>query len=315
MYMKCFVPFAGVLLAGVALAQSTTGDGLAARRLFYQDNQPEVVFRATSVATRPADSTSAQVAQVKPSAETPSTPAMPARPKPPAVPAAKQQAVRRQQLAQAQENKLPDGTKVDRPKNCGVRYNLVKVAGDPSTRTPVPSDTNFKKGDCVAVQIQPNRGGLLYVFNQGSSGKWQPLLPSVEMSDEPNTVKAFQQISIPAQYCFEMDDPAGEERLFVMITEKEQDVKNLDDILRMMNENGGSKEMPSPKRGDTMVLAQNRLAGTLNGFERQLASRDIKVTRVNNPVSKDEPAYSVYLVNASASANDNLILEVKLSHK
>lgn len=303
MFNKRAFVFAGGVAVSLTLA-SAASDELAARRLFYQDNQPEVVFRATAVATR-APGTTAKP-DPAPAKTTPTTqPVQAAKPAPP----------RKQQLAQAQkDNQLSDGTKIERPKNFGVRYNLVKVDADGGGETPVSPDTNFKKGDCVAVRIQPNRGGFLYVFNQGTSGKWQPLLPSSEMPEEPNVVRPYQRVAIPTEHCFTLDDPPGEERLFVLVTEKEQDIKNIDEILQLMKK-GKDTPQSAPKRGDTLVLAQNRLDTQMKGFQQQLVARDIVVTRVNRPVTKDEPAYSVYLVNAAASSNDHLILEVKLSHK
>ena len=56
----------GIIFSGGLIADN--GSDLAARKLFYQDNQPEVVFRAVAVSAKPPVQAS--------------TPSMPAPPRP-----------------------------------------------------------------------------------------------------------------------------------------------------------------------------------------------------------------------------------------
>lgn len=294
---------------GIGAAMGAESPDLAARKLFYQDNEPELVFKAVAV--------SAKANLVATAAPAP-RPAATFKPVPPAKlpPSASMLAAKaKEALAQAVAAYTPDGTPVRKAQNMGVRYNVLKVNPETADVQAVPADTNFKKGDCLAIRLSPNRGGFLYVFNQGTSGKWQPLLPSEDLPGEPSTVRAYQVVTIPGQNCFEMDDPAGEERLFVMITEKPEDVKSIEDMLHMMNK-PAQQPAPgaAPQRNEAMVLAMNKLSDTIQGFQNQLASRDIKITRVNQPASKTELPYTVYLTNTAASASDRLIMEIKLKH-
>jgi hypothetical protein len=282
-----------------------SGADMAARKLFYQDNQPEVVFKAVAVSAKPANLVPPQKAV---------SAAKPVRP-PQLPPNADMLAAKaKQALANAIAAYTPDGTPVRKAANLGVRYNIMKVNPATGDQIAVPSDSTFRKGDCVTIRMSPNRGGFLYVFNQGTSGKWQPLIPSEDLPEEPSTVKPYQVVSIPGQNCFEMDDPAGDERLFIMITEKPEDIKSIDDMLQKLGKPASQQPTETPKRPDAMVLAMNNLNNTVRGFESQLASRDIKITKVAQPMSKMELPHTVYFTNAAATANDHLIMEIKLKH-
>ncbi len=303
---------------GMGAAAMAADANLAARKLFYQDNQPEVVFKAVAVAVKASSlaPTTQQQASNNPPVQKKSPPAT-KQPHPAQLPPNSDMLAQKakEALAQAMAAVTPDGTPVRKVANLGVRYNVMKVNPVTGDMAAVPVDTNFKKGECVSIRMSPNRGGFLYVFNQATSGKWQPLIPSEELADEPSTVRPYQVITIPSQNCFEMDDPPGEERLFVMITEKAEDIKNFDDMLQKLGKPAQPAGSPAaPPRNDAVVLAMNKLSDTIQGLQGQLASRDIKITKVAVPTSKMELPNTVYFANAAASTNDNLIMEIKLKH-
>src|SRR4051794_29884945 len=159
----------GILFAGCVglfAQQNADPDSLKARRLYYSDNSPEVVFKATTVAPKP-----------RPPGPTPKGPEP-------------SKAQRIEKIQQA----LRDASKTAELKpgvNLGVRCNIVKVAMKTNVRTEVPPETVFHQGDCAGIRIQPNRGGYLYVFNQGSSGVWRALMPSPETADETSVIRPF----------------------------------------------------------------------------------------------------------------------------
>lgn len=281
-------------LAGGLLAQQAD---LAARRLFYQDNSPEVVFKATTVANKTPEAPKPQPPKPKPVAQ--STP-----------PANSQQAqaAKNQQLEKIQQalreaaTTALNGTSVKPAANLGVRYNVLKVEPGSNKRTEVSPDTVFRSGECAGIRIQPNRGGFLYVFNEASSGKWQALIPSEEAAEDSNIVRAYNLMDVPDKYCFEMDDKPGTERLLIVVTDKPEDIWKLNESL---------------KKPANLEIASNNN----NGLSEQVSAmaklqgRDIKLTRVGaTPVSQGEAPYSTYLVNAAATTNDRLVLEIKLKH-
>ena len=271
--------------------QAEDKDSLAARRLYYQDNAPEVVFKATTVAQKPAAPVAKPpviVAQQKPATQGP--------------PASKAQQI--EKIQQSLRNAATAALKEDGPKlkpasNLGVRYNVLKVDVDSNVRTEVSPDTVFHEKDCVAMRIQPNRGGFLYVFAEESSGRFRPLIPSEDAQLDSNIVRAYNLMDVPENYCFEMDDKPGVERFLFVVTDKPEDVLKLNDTLRN-------------KPADNMAVAQNEM----KPFTAGLQGRDIKITRVGGkPASTGEAPYSTYLVNASATTADRLVLEIKLKHE
>jgi len=180
----------------------------------------------------------------------------------------------------------------------------LKVDAASNSRTEVSPDTVFHEKDCIAVRIQPNRGGFLYVFNQASSGAWQALIPSPETADDSNIVRAYNLMDVPENYCFEMDDKPGTERLLIVVTDKPEDVMKLNDSLK----NGAA---PSGGKTDGgYVVAE----ADMKPFTSGLQGRDLKVTRVGAKTEAGEAPYSTYLVNAAATTSDRLVLEIKLKH-
>jgi hypothetical protein len=283
-------------------AQAADNDSLAARRLYYQDNAPETVFKATTVAPK--------AVEAKPVAKPPVMVAQaPARPavNPAAQPSRAAQIEKIQQaLREAATTALSSnsggGATLKPAANLGVRYNVLKVDAATNRRTEVAPDTVFHEKDCVAVRIQPNRGGFLYVFNQASSGAWQALIPSPETAEDSNVVRPYNLMDVPDNYCFEMDNKPGTERLLIVVTDKPEDVLKLNDSLK----NGAG----SDKNEGYQVAAND-----MKPFTASLTGRDLKITKVGAKAAAGEAPYSTYLVNAAATTSDRLVLEIKLKHE
>jgi len=186
----------------------------------------------------------------------------------------------------------------------GVRYNLLKVTDrKANTTVPVDPDGNLKANDCVELQLRPNRGGRLYVFNRGSSGKWQVLLPSSEARNEPSLVRAGADVLVPREHCFLIDENRGVETLRVVVTD-EEDAGRLSDTMRNETESG----KPAPGLMTAQEMAVELDAGGM------LASRDLKLMKVGASKDPDEPAYSVYAVQPRTSGN-RMVLEIKIRHE
>src|SRR5208283_1278272 len=104
----------------------------------------------------------------------------------------------------------------------GIRYNLLLV-DDANQGVAVDSDRVFRKGDRLAIEVEANRSGYLYVLARQSSGSWQALLPSAEMSGESNVIDPGSKIRVPRAYYFEIQDPPGSERLVLVFSRAPQD--------------------------------------------------------------------------------------------
>jgi hypothetical protein len=255
----------GSALCLVAYAQQS-GD-LGARRLYYNDNSPELVFKSTTIAPKP-----------KPPVKTPPD-------------ASKAKRMENIQQALRSASAAAD---LKPAANLGVRYNILKVIAKTNQRTEVSPDTVFHEKDCAAVRIQPNRGGFLYVFSEGSSGQWQAMIPSPETAGDANVVQPYTLHDVPEKYCFEMDDRPGTERLLIVVTDKPEDVMKLNDALKQ---------------------TANLAARDLQPFTSSLQGRDLKITRVGNQPAAGEAPYSTYLVHGAATTSDRLVLEIKLKHE
>ena len=195
--------------------------------------------------------------------------------------------------------------------NLGVRYNVLQIVDrEAKKRKPVDPDKSFRSGDCVAIELASNRNGFLYVFNRGTTGAWQPLLPSPQMPDERNRISNGKAAMIPTEHCFEFDGNAGTERLLVVITEKEEDARRLSDA---MKESGGKTPAPS---GQTM-LAGGKLMHELEQIcAGQMIGRDIRIAKIGaEPAEQSDAPNAVYAVKTSTSANDRLVLEIALHHE
>jgi hypothetical protein len=187
--------------------------------------------------------------------------------------------------------------------NLGLRYNLVLV--DHATneiKEAVSPAHNFQEDDCVAIELQPNRSGYLYVLEQGSSGRWISLFPSSDLPDEPNNVAAWVVRRMPQGGFLRIKPPKGEERVFVILTRNPENVDELRESIR--NENGGA---PSS------LLAEN-VNRRSKETEKRLQSRDLEIDTVDQPQSAAERPYSVYVTNVSNVASDELSVEIQIKH-
>ena len=194
----------------------------------------------------------------------------------------------------------------------GLRYVVLQVTDrEAKKRKPVDPDTSFRPGDCVAIALEPNRNGYLYVFNRGTTGAWQPLLPSPDMPNERNRILNGKPLLVPSEHCFEFDGNAGTERLLIVITEKEEDARRLSEAMRTP-----AAESPTPTKGPTLLAGGPLMRQLETLREGQMIGRDIKIAKIG-PVStgEGEQPNSVYAVRTSAGAADRLVIEIPLRHE
>jgi len=190
-------------------------------------------------------------------------------------------------------------------RHLGLRYNVVLI--DPQSGKVEPADPNrvFQPGECVALEFEANHSGYLYVLEQGSSGAWNPLLPSALMPDEANVLKARTSVRVPEKHCFEIEGPPGEERVFVVLSRNPEDLYHLDQSIK---NNSGAGDTPA-------LLTQNLLAQEVKRLEASLRDRDLRVKKIGQPEESGEPPDSVYVVSASSSSADRVVTEIRIQHR
>lgn len=86
----------------------------------------------------------------------------------------------------------------------------------PSYRT-VDPDTSFRTGDCVRLSFEVNAPGYFYVLTRGSSGQFSALPVSARSGDIESRIEPCQTYEFPADTGIRFSDPAGEERLFLVL--------------------------------------------------------------------------------------------------
>lgn len=217
-------------------------------------------------------------------------------------------------------------------KNLGLRYNFLLVDAQSGQAEPVDSDRLFQPGECVALELESNHTGYLYVLNRGSSGTWQPLLPSPEMADESNVISARTRVRIPQNYCFKIEGPAGEERLFVVLSRNPAELYGLHDSIK--NDAGGNgaggsgaesggggsgvaaaRPVSGTHPGPPVMTAELRLSHEVSRMEASMGSRDLKITKIAQSQDAAEPPGSVYVVNTSSVSSDKVVTEIRIRHE
>jgi len=205
----------------------------------------------------------------------------------------------------------------------GLRYKLLLVSerGDPGQ--PVDPERNFRKGDCVAIELEANRSGYLYVLSKQSGGDWVPLFPTPELSDQTNRVDPGQIVRTPKHACFEIDDPPGTETLFVVLSRDPRDIYELSDSIKSPG------DRPQPSSGQTQVAAAGRINSAVDRIAEEYGTRDLPFKQVAKPAAqpaplrkaaakpadKPEPENAVYVVNGSSKPAATLVTKVEILHR
>jgi hypothetical protein len=280
----CWVVLCLALGAAPAFGQSPQ---LSARELYYREDAPAKPVTAATPAAAPV---------AKPAA--PKTP-KPSASKPVSVPA-------------ASGVTTPSGVPVVQAAlHLGVRYNVLQWSADRQKRAEVDPEKRFKTGDCFSLRFVPNRDGYVYVFSLGSSGRWTPLLPA-DPSEPPSMVRANTAAEVPAATCIRFEDPPGDEKLVVVVTERKEDFEALNESIR---ESVAAPASPARKVGETRLMADNRLTKQLEAMGGGgLSSRDLVVEKTAAKQSGGEPPYSVYAVSTASAKGQHMILQIRLRH-
>ena len=207
----------------------------------------------------------------------------------------------------------------------GLRYTLLLVDRASGKVRAVDPDHNFRVGDCVAMRLDSNRSGYLYVLAMQSSGAWFPLLPSPQMTSESNVINPGEPLQIPKDFCFAIQNPPGEEKLFVMLSRDPSAISDLNNDVRKPAAPAAS---PAPEQnakptssdfpGEKMELADARsLNQDVAELSQRYQTRDLMIVRVGpeKTAKAEEAARSVYVVNASSQRTSNLIAQIVIRHR
>jgi hypothetical protein len=199
----------------------------------------------------------------------------------------------------------------------GLRYSLLLARARGDSGQPVEPERKFRKGDCVAIELEANRSGYLYVLSKQSGGDWVPLFPTPELADQSNQIDPGQVIRTPKRGCFEIDDPPGTDTLFVVLSRDPRDIYELSESIK------GPGDRPQPSSGATQIASTGRINSAVDRIAEEYGTRDLPFKQVAKPAparkaaakpaDKAELANAVYVVNGSKPAS-TLVTKIEIAH-
>lgn len=200
----------------------------------------------------------------------------------------------------------------------GLRYTL-RLVGSGGRGQPADPERNFRKGDCVVLDLEANRSGYLYVLAKQSSGDWIPLFPTTDVPDQSNRIDPGQIVRTPRQACFEIDDPPGTETLFVVLSRNPRDINELAEGIR------GPGEAPQRSSGPAQIASAARINSAVGRISEEFGTRDLPFMQVvkpepaqktaATPANRKEPEHAVYVVSGSDKPASTLVTKVEIRHR
>ncbi|MBI1358633.1 MAG: DUF4384 domain-containing protein [Acidobacteria bacterium] len=206
----------------------------------------------------------------------------------------------------------------------GLRYSLVKQAGD-SIRE-VDADTVFRSGERIKLHFQASDHAYLYLVLKGSSGRWKVLFPSAEIAGGDNRVEPETTYVVPnnPKAWFAFDQQVGEEQLFILLSRKPQpDLERMIYDLRRSSRPSTSPQTPAPAAepatGGKVMLASAERHDVddvmIAGLRQTAHSRDLVFEKVEDDQQEPEWKKAVYIVDKDASPDARLVADIKLKHQ
>jgi hypothetical protein len=190
-----------------------------------------------------------------------------------------------------------------------LRYRLLLVDKTTNQATPVDAASIFHKDDCLALELEPNRSGYVYVLAKESNGNWHPLFPSPEIDGESEMVLGHTKQRTPQKYCFTLDEEAGDEHLYVVVSRDAEEVQDLH--IALLNQN---QQLPLADKGAAEMADASAINKEANDMVTQLGSRGFKVTKPGAEAPSEEK-YSVYVAPASLTKKDTVFTDILIKHQ
>jgi hypothetical protein len=183
----------------------------------------------------------------------------------------------------------------------GLRYTILKALPGGGQVGVLP-DTAFKAHDKIRLSVESNKTGYLYVIQQGSTGTWTSLYPE---QGQQHQIKPGNEYIIPSETDgFEFDEHAGQERVFILLSETP--VEDLESLIKQAQGDGNQRVATSSDHAITDVI------NTI-----QMGSRDLVFAKA----SKDAPAAgakeqdsAMYVVNKNPDSS-RLVVNMVLKHQ
>jgi hypothetical protein len=203
----------------------------------------------------------------------------------------------------------------------GLRYSIVKQTGPGETRE-VDSDTVFRSGDRIKLQVQSSDHAHLYLVLKGSSGRWKVLFPTPEIAGGNNRIEPETTYMVPSndRAWFSFDDQVGTEQLFILLSRQPQgDLEQVIHNLRRGASPAATPATPPSVEDSTKIMMasnQRDVDDTVIAGIRQTAyARDLVFEKVEDDEVEPDWTKAVYVVDKNPSPDSRIVADVKLEHR
>ena len=183
----------------------------------------------------------------------------------------------------------------------------------------------FKTGDHLAVALETNADGYLYLFSAENGRNPELLFPNAQIDGGSNAVLAHARATFPTgpgadvEYFIDVTDPPATEHLFVVFSQRPlADVPAGEALVKFCGKNlEDCAWKPTPAQW-ARITAGAKGTGVTEAKNAQLAraSRPVMPATLQRglKVKREDPKPAVVRVNDSADA-DVLVTEIVLTHK
>jgi hypothetical protein len=185
----------------------------------------------------------------------------------------------------------------------------------------VNASQEYHAGDRIAIALEPNTEGYIYVFNASDDRDPMMLFPNVVLDGGANAAHAHVRETYPADvnYSFEFDNTPAVENVYVIVSRHPLNGVAIGDALA---EFCGKKQQDCYWR-PTAEQWQRIKAGATD--HHVVEAKNTQIAQLQKPVQpgslqrgikikRDDPAPAVVRVNDSPDA-DSLVTVIKLVHK
>jgi hypothetical protein len=188
---------------------------------------------------------------------------------------------------------------------------------------PVDPSREYKSGERIAIALEPNTEGYIYIFNAENDREPMMLFPNVQLDGGANEAHAHIRESYPSDvnYAFEFDANQAVEHVYVIVSRRRLDDVPTGDALADFC--GKNREdcywKPSPAQWERIKTgaAGGRVIEAKNPtLLAQVKPQPVPSSSLQRgiKIKKDEPAPAIVRVNDKAETS-TLVTIIKLVHK
>jgi hypothetical protein len=187
---------------------------------------------------------------------------------------------------------------------------------------PVPLSKSYKTGDRIAIVLETNADGYLYVFDAENGKNPQMLYPNVQLDNGGNEVRAHVRETYPSDLdlAFEFDAVPATEHLFIVVSREPLAGVPTGDALEKFCAKSREDCYWRPTAAQwARISAAASDRGIVEAKNAQIAQANVEpvmpaTLQRGIKVKKEEPAPSIVRVSDSPAAK-MLVTKIELVHK